>query len=167
MTANRKDSEASTLGNVSRYVVKSECNQEKGDDECRGLLLDTPPMTADEVVSRWMTLVLSAPLNAGKCPVCGYSTSSDYNAGGSLHIYASKQNEKWPEKDIARRQLRLAVRCNRVKKTACEDCGYKIVEAHHYLGYSEEHWFDVKWLCRHHHRIQHGFIVEVEKWATS
>jgi hypothetical protein len=25
------------------------------------------------------------------------------------------------------------------------------IEAHHFLGYREEHWLSVKWLCSKHH----------------
>jgi hypothetical protein len=34
-------------------------------------------------------------------------------------------------------------------------CGTPKTEAHHHLGYAEEHWLDVQWLCKKHHREVH------------
>lgn len=35
----------------------------------------------------------------------------------------------------------------------CEHCGKLCkTQAHHYLGYAPEHWYDVEWLCQSDHR---------------
>lgn len=42
---------------------------------------EKPHMTIEELDSRWVGMVTSAPLNAPRCPKCGYSTEVDCNAG--------------------------------------------------------------------------------------
>lgn len=68
-----------------------------------------------------------------------------------------------PEKLKARSRMRYAVRSGRIKKpTSCPECfaNDKRIEAHHYLGYEEEHWYDIKWLCSICHKKVHGFLRE-------
>lgn len=79
---------------------------------------------------------------------------------------------KHPEKFIARTELRKAVNRGEITKLPCEECGELRVEAHHYLGYEQEHWYDVKWLCRSHHWDVHQFSLRsrgalLEKYAGS
>lgn len=50
--------------------------------------------------------------------------------------------------------VKEAVRARRLTPQACW-CGNPRTEAHHHLGYALEHWLDVVWLCRTHHREQH------------
>lgn len=71
-----------------------------------------------------------------------------------------KSLEKEPEKHLARYKVRYAVSRGKVIKKPCRDCGSEKVEAHHYLGYDEAHWYDVIWLCRKHHWDEHKFSVE-------
>lgn len=66
---------------------------------------------------------------------------------------------RYPEKAIARSRLRYAVKNGKIEKADCQVCGSIKVEAHHYLGYDEEHWYDVQWLCRPHHRDIHKFSL--------
>lgn len=38
----------------------------------------------------------------------------------------------------------------------CEGCGSnKKLHAHHFAGYEQEHWLDVRWLCSPCHRMAH------------
>lgn len=68
--------------------------------------------------------------------------------------------KRYPEKAIARQRLRYAVSRGEITKQPCEVCGIEKVEAHHYLGYAKENWYDVKWLCRDHHRDAHKFSLK-------
>lgn len=68
-------------------------------------------------------------------------------------------HKKNPEKKLAHQRFNSAVASGRVQVLPCEECGEKKVEGHHYLGYAEEHWYDVKWLCRKHHRDAHKFSL--------
>lgn len=72
--------------------------------------------------------------------------------------YAAMQRE--PEKYVARYKLRYAVSRGQITKEPCQDCGKAKVEAHHHKGYEPEHWLDVMWLCRKHHRDIHKFTLE-------
>ena len=47
---------------------------------------EKPHLTATELHKKWIGMVTSAPLNAPKCPKCGYSTDRDYNAGVNFII---------------------------------------------------------------------------------
>lgn len=70
---------------------------------------------------------------------------------------------KYPDKWIARSRLRYAVKKGTIKKPEqCEadGCPSTRIEAHHYLGYSKEHWYDVHWYCRRHHWDAHKFSLE-------
>lgn len=57
-------------------------------------------------------------------------------------------------KDRIRSKLNKAVRRGKIKRPdKCEypGCNCRRVTAHHYLGYADEHVFDVQWLCHTHH----------------
>jgi len=41
---------------------------------------EKPHMTKEELEKSWTGMVISAPLNAPRCPKCGYATDIDYNA---------------------------------------------------------------------------------------
>jgi hypothetical protein len=71
-----------------------------------------------------------------------------------------KSMAKDPAKHLARYKARYAVSRGRLKKSDCLECGSPKVEAHHYLGYEPEHWYDVLWLCRKHHWDAHQFSLE-------
>jgi hypothetical protein len=62
---------------------------------------------------------------------------------------------KFPEKHKARVLVAKLIREGVLIKQPCEVCGELKVDAHHYLGYEEKHWADVKWLCFKHHRELH------------
>lgn len=49
---------------------------------------EKPHMTKQELGKSWTGMVLSAPLNAPRCPNkdCGYATDVDYNAGTNFLI---------------------------------------------------------------------------------
>ena len=66
---------------------------------------------------------------------------------------ANKMRLKYPEKWKARQKLRYAVRVGKVIKKPCEVCGDVNVFGHH-NDYSKP--FEVRWLCRKHHRELHG-----------
>lgn len=63
-------------------------------------------------------------------------------------------------KNKARHIVYKAVLSGKIKKLPCEVCGEFKSAAHHYLGYAEEHWFDIKWLCDKHHQIAHEVMRE-------
>lgn len=82
------------------------------------------------------------------------------------HLASMRANKRYPDKQIARSRLRYAVKVGKISKSACEECGNPRVDAHHYLGYEPEHWYDVKWLCREHHRDAHKFSLRSRGYAV-
>ncbi len=62
-----------------------------------------------------------------------------------------KKLEIQPHKVKARLAVRNAVYRGKIKRLPCEVCRDENSQAHHFMGYEKEHWFDVKWLCRIHH----------------
>ena len=62
-----------------------------------------------------------------------------------------KLKMRCPEKFKARGAVAHALRNGTLVKQFCKVCGELKVEAHHYLGYEEEHWLDIEWLCKKHH----------------
>jgi len=48
-----------------------------------------------------------------------------------------------------------AVKTGKLTPIPCEVCGKEPSEAHHYKGYEQENWLEVKWLCRSHHKLEH------------
>lgn len=81
------------------------------------------------------------------------------NKNASSKRMALKHSEKWN----ARNKLRYAVKIGKIiKPVMCEQYNphpviacFGRIEAHHYLGYDEEHWKDVQWLCMKHHKEIH------------
>lgn len=67
-----------------------------------------------------------------------------------------KQQLKHPLHWYARNAVWRAVKNDKLEKNsfcAVANCKEEEhIEAHHYLGYEKEHWLDVIWLCRNHHR---------------
>jgi hypothetical protein len=63
--------------------------------------------------------------------------------------------EKYPERYKANNAVAVAVRNgSMVKPDVCEYCHeQKRLNGHHYLGYEQEHWLHVQWLCHKCHRI--------------
>lgn len=45
-------------------------------------------------------------------------------------------------------------------------CGATPTEAHHWHGYDKEHWLDVVWLCRPHHRQAHNELRAAARGNT-
>ena len=72
------------------------------------------------------------------------------------------------QKAAARDCVNKAIRLGRiVRPTHCPTClepghlkrsGASSIEAHHYLGYSREHWLDIKWQCYVCHRKEHAHV---------
>lgn len=56
----------------------------------------------------------------------------------------------------ARGAISHAVRYGRLVKQPCIQCGNPKVEAHHHLGYEQEHWLDIQWLCKKCHTAVHA-----------
>jgi len=77
----------------TKFIVKVECS------ECGEPLIQSKKMTREEIRNRWVSLVMSSPLNTPRCPKCKTSTWSDCNAHSDLIIrYAKsgrKVNEDW------------------------------------------------------------------------
>lgn len=71
----------------------------------------------------------------------------------SFKLSTKRWENSNPEKVKAHRLVGKAVLNKKIKKPlACELCHeQKPLTAHHYLGYSEEHIFDIQWLCRSCH----------------
>lgn len=66
-----------------KYRVEAHCS------ECGEFLMgsnEKPHFTIEELHKAWTGLVISAPLNAPRCPKCKYATDRDYNAGLSYLI---------------------------------------------------------------------------------
>lgn len=60
-------------------------------------------------------------------------------------------------REKARYKVAYAIKTGAVvRPDSCSGCG--VVgkpQAHHYKGYEQEHWFDIKWLCRKCHGYEH------------
>lgn len=55
-----------------------------------------------------------------------------------------------------RRATRAAIKAGQLVAKPCEVCGTVEVEAHHPRYDGPDAHLDVKWLCRHHHALEHG-----------
>jgi hypothetical protein len=55
----------------------------------------------------------------------------------------------------ARQALHYAIKVGRLERGKfCQICFIPVeAEAHHYLGYAREHWFDVVWMCSRCHKF--------------
>lgn len=64
-----------------------------------------------------------------------------------------------PDRERARHAVSSAIRSGNLVRQPCSSCGLtpkkvngqQRIEAHHHLGYSEEHWLDIVWLCQRCH----------------
>jgi hypothetical protein len=68
-----------------------------------------------------------------------------------------KARKRNPQKYRARSAVARAIRSGSLVRQSCEVCGNAKSEAHH-PDYSRP--LDVKWLCRKHHRIEHGAYIQ-------
>lgn len=59
---------------------------------------------------------------------------------------------RYPEKEVARNRVAMAVRNGKLKRLPCATCGEAKTDAHH-EDYSKP--LDVIWLCRNHHSRRH------------
>lgn len=77
----------------------------------------------------------------------------------SYHSEYNKQvyNPKNRDKIMAMNRVRDAIKFKGMERENCF-CG-QTGEAHHYLGYAPEHWYDIKWLCKKHHEEAHHAIT--------
>lgn len=77
-----------------------------------------------------------------------------------------------PEKITARQAVKSAIARGDLVRGSCEVCvgglatGNGETEAHHYLGYAEDHRLDVQWLCRKHHKAAHSSLRSEENPMT-
>lgn len=73
--------------------------------------------------------------------------------------YSNEENskKKYPEKEKARRILRLNVKKGYVKKKRCEVCDSETTQAHH-EDYTKP--LTVNWLCPLHHKDKHRKIFD-------
>jgi hypothetical protein len=75
--------------------------------------------------------------------------------GGVSHNnmrYRRRQKDRWPERESARRAVRLAIRAGTLVREPCEKCGASKVHGHH-DDYAKP--LGVRWLCRTHHDEHH------------
>jgi hypothetical protein len=62
--------------------------------ECGEFLMgsnEKPHLSKEELSKNWAGMVISAPLNAPRCPKCHYATDRDYNAHFNLLIDDGKK----------------------------------------------------------------------------
>jgi hypothetical protein len=91
-------------------------------------------------------------LRAGKlCRECATKNSSKYaNANRKFYL----KGGKYYKHTRARGALNQALKKGKIKKGKCilknKDC-FGRIEAHHYLGYEKEHYYDILWTCSQHH----------------
>lgn len=67
-----------------------------------------------------------------------------------------------PEKYRAWLAVAAEIRAGRMTKPSECRCGRRVrLDAHHHLGYSEEHHLNVEWLCRRCHKAAHreGVVI--------
>jgi len=67
--------------------------------------------------------------------------------------YRTRQAERWPEREAARRAVAIAVRAGRLVRGPCERCGMTTKVEGHHDDYSRP--LDVRWLCSTHHDEVH------------
>lgn len=68
--------------------------------------------------------------------------------------YKIKMRWKETEKNNARRFIRNLIIKGMLHIKTCEVCQLP-AQAHHYKGYDQENWLDIKWLCFKHHLQEH------------
>ena len=92
------------------------------------------------------------PEKAAKISRRNYKNRKEKYGLKYLNNLANKSNKTWrkkfPEKRSAHQAVYRALRKGTLKKSICEVCGVKKVEAHH-SNYSKP--LDVIWLCTFHH----------------
>lgn len=72
----------------------------------------------------------------------------------SKYQYKLRHEARHPEKALARRILRQAIRSNQIERQPCETCaGTENLQAHH-DDYTQP--LNVRWFCAKHHRMLHG-----------
>lgn len=70
--------------------------------------------------------------------------------------YQITARKKDPDKNLARSRVNKNVRAGKLTPTPCQVCGEAKTEAHH-PDYTKP--LKVVWLCRRHHSIAHGVLV--------
>ena len=71
------------------YRVECVCSNEVDGKKCGEFLMGSNEklhLTAKQIKDSWTAMVMSAPLNAPRCPKCKYATDRDYNAGTDFLI---------------------------------------------------------------------------------
>lgn len=79
--------------------------------------------------------------------------------GKAYYVQARKRmRAKHHDKARARDAFGAEVRAGRIKRRArCQVCRRAgRIEAHHYKGYTKEHWYTVLWLCKPCHVLAEG-----------
>lgn len=71
---------------AGKYLIKLYCS------ECQGVILESIEMTGDEIRDNLTNLVLTAPLNAPKCPKGCPATYSDCNQNYDMRIEMANGN---------------------------------------------------------------------------
>lgn len=73
-----------------------------------------------------------------------------------LRTYSAAWRKANPDKIDAQSALNHAIEAGRIARQPCSQCGAAKADAHHHRGYQREHWFDVVWLCRSCHKLEHA-----------
>jgi hypothetical protein len=66
--------------------------------------------------------------------------------------YMQAHNKRHPDQYAARLAVTKAIQRGDLIRQPCRECGDPNSQAHHHKGYQPEHWLDVVFLCRVHHR---------------
>jgi len=75
---------------------------------------------------------------------------------------AKRYHSKHPDRCKARNDISNGIQAGRITPKPCQICkSTHRIEAHHYLGYAEEHHLDVQWLCKKHHMEADAKLREV------
>ena len=118
----------------------------------------------------------SKPLDA-----FSFDRSNKYGRAACCKLCVNKRRKKFrenhphkiptdPEKYLQHRAwatLRRRIYTGRLKRGDCEMCQSPNAQAHHWKGYAEEYFIDVKWLCQKHHHLYHKIERTNQEAAAS
>ena len=89
-----------------------------------------------------------------RCPEKTAETRRKWNAKNpeKRKIHRDRARKKFPEKELARQQLKYAVRSGKkFKPETCFDCSKKFPKpklmADHHKGYDKKNWLNVQFIC--------------------
>lgn len=87
------------------------------------------------------------------CGMRGNKRRSEYVAEHGFKSADRRRQLADPVKEACRRKTRWALKCGKLCRQPCRDCGADKAQAHH-PDYSKP--YDIIWLCQRHHRQEHA-----------